>query len=185
LTANIFTYGSLMFERVWQRVVRGRYGHHRAVLKGWRRLSIRGREYPGAIPGAGWIEGVLWLRVSASDVGRLDRFEGVEYSRTACTVEGTGPSGAIKAYIYRFRDAHCHRLMERPWDAAAFERIGVWRFLRQYPGFSTETLIPPAGRRPESTDRFRLRTHKLRYLGDSITRRGARNRELQRRGALI
>jgi gamma-glutamylcyclotransferase (GGCT)/AIG2-like uncharacterized protein YtfP len=177
LTANIFTYGSLMFERVWQRVVRGRYGHHRAIVKGWRRLCIRGRDYPGAIPGPGRIEGVLWLRVSASDVGRLDRFEGAEYSRTACTVEGPGPSGASVAYIYRFRDALSHRLLERPWDAPAFERIGLWRFLRQYPGFSTEALIPPAGRRPESTGRFRLRTQKFRHLGDAITQRGARNRE--------
>jgi gamma-glutamylcyclotransferase (GGCT)/AIG2-like uncharacterized protein YtfP len=136
MTANIFTYGSLMFDSVWERVARGRYARQAAVLRGWRRLSIRGRDYPGAIPGPGSIEGVLWCRVSASDVARLDRFEGTEYIRVPCTLEGPGVTGRIEAHVYRFRDEHRHRLVERPWDAAAFERRGLGPFIRRYPGFS-------------------------------------------------
>ena len=38
---NVFTYGSLMYEAVWTRVVRGQYASVRARLAGFRRLAIR------------------------------------------------------------------------------------------------------------------------------------------------
>ena len=36
---NVFTYGSLMYEAVWTRVVRGQYASVRARLAGFRRMS--------------------------------------------------------------------------------------------------------------------------------------------------
>ena len=51
-SVNVFTYGSLMYEAVWSRVVRGQYPWVAARLPGFRRLAIRDAAYPAVVPGA-------------------------------------------------------------------------------------------------------------------------------------
>jgi gamma-glutamylcyclotransferase (GGCT)/AIG2-like uncharacterized protein YtfP len=46
---NVFTYGSLMFDAVWSRVVRGHYRSAEAILSGYRMLSIREESFPAMI----------------------------------------------------------------------------------------------------------------------------------------
>ena len=76
---NIFTYGSLMFERVWTVVVAGTYRKTNARLFGYQRRKIRGEAYPALVPGTAddWVDGVVYLDVGQRDAVRLDRFEGV------------------------------------------------------------------------------------------------------------
>jgi gamma-glutamylcyclotransferase (GGCT)/AIG2-like uncharacterized protein YtfP len=86
---NIFTYGSLMFERVWTVVVAGTYRKTNARLLGYQRRKIRGEAYPALVPGAAddQVDGVVYLDVGQRDAVRLDRFEGAFYSkkkRAAC-----------------------------------------------------------------------------------------------------
>lgn len=79
---HIFTYGSLMFSEIWQRVVSGDYRSAPALAHGYARYAVLGATYPGMIarPGAA-VEGVLYVDVSAQDVAALDLFEGGEYRR--------------------------------------------------------------------------------------------------------
>jgi gamma-glutamylcyclotransferase (GGCT)/AIG2-like uncharacterized protein YtfP len=192
---DIFTYGSLMFGAVWRQVVSGRYRRVPARLKGWRRLSIRDRDYPAAIPGRGAIEGILWRRVRPSDVERLDRFEGDEYIRVPCTVEVPGPQDRVGAHVYQFRSAGASRLTERPWDPARFERIALRRFLSRFSGFQRMDARSPRGRHRNGG---RLMTGAAGPGGPRCTpagrrsrgpfhrringRRGARNKALRSRG---
>ena len=58
---SIFTYGSLMFAPVWQRIVSGHYASCPAILTDYQRLAVKNEEYPVAIPAMGHhIEGVLY-----------------------------------------------------------------------------------------------------------------------------
>jgi len=82
MSAHVFTYGSLMFPEVWQRVVRGDYRSAPAVLDGHARFALAGETYPGAIARSGAIvAGIVYFDVSDADVAALDAFEGSQYRR--------------------------------------------------------------------------------------------------------
>lgn len=58
-----------------------------AVLEGYRRVLVRGRSYPVALPRRGHrIDGVLARGLSAANFSRLTRFEGDEYQPIECAV---------------------------------------------------------------------------------------------------
>ena len=51
MSVHIFTYGSLMFDGVWSKVVDGIYEKVGARLYGYQRRKIRGEIYPTVLPG--------------------------------------------------------------------------------------------------------------------------------------
>lgn len=126
---NVFTYGSLMFDQVWSRVVRGSYRRAAAVLPGHERRAVRGETYPGVIaaPGAS-VSGVVYFSVDDSDLARLDDFEGQPYERRSVVLDLDGE--ALPAEVYLIRDPG--RLEPGPWDVARFERAGIFEFLSGY-----------------------------------------------------
>lgn len=129
-TSHVFTYGSLMFDAVWSRVVAGRYAALAARVDGLRRHAVRGETYPGAVraPGAS-IEGRLYLDVDAADVLRLDAFEGPDYQRVvvpAVTADGATVDAGV--YLYLPTD----RLLDADWDVEGFARDGIVRFMRAF-----------------------------------------------------
>ena len=67
---NIFVYGSLMFDSVWNRVVTGSYSKIEGQLFGYSRFTIKGEHYPGLIEKPGTVDGVIWLDVSDTDIAR-------------------------------------------------------------------------------------------------------------------
>ncbi|HEX8884050.1 MAG TPA: gamma-glutamylcyclotransferase family protein, partial [Noviherbaspirillum sp.] len=77
MSANVFTYGSLMFAEVWQPLVSGRYPSGPAVLAGYRRFAVPGVTYPGIVAAPGQeVAGLLYRDVAPDDLARLDLFEG-------------------------------------------------------------------------------------------------------------
>ena len=127
MSAHVFTYGSLMFPDVWERVVRGTYRNAPARLDGHARFEIAGETYPGMIVRAGAaVEGVLYFDVSPADIAALDAFEGSEYRRT--TVKVTLASGeAVEAGTYLYLLPQ--KLSESPWLPEAFQ---MERFIGSY-----------------------------------------------------
>ena len=128
---NLFTYGSLMFDEVWQRVVRGQYRSSIETLRGYARHQVRDEDYPAVIraPGAeALLQGRLWWDVDAADVARLDAFEGEDYERISVTTESGAQAGL---YLYR----RSGRVLQAEWDPKHFERETMARFLARYPGF--------------------------------------------------
>lgn len=102
MSSHIFTYGSLMFPQVWERVVRGRYRSARAVLADYARFVIVDETYPGMVAQeGGQVEGVVYFDVEREDVAALDAFEGMDYRRDKVTVTiEAGESIAAHTYIY-------------------------------------------------------------------------------------
>ncbi len=126
MTEHIFTYGSLMFDSVWRRVVQGIYEKSGARVFGYRRRRIHGEVYPAAIPGmcADGVDGIVYLNVSEEDLRRLDEFEGLCYRRqvTECQL----PEGnTVRASFYVFRDEYSYLIADEDWDAEWFaDEIG-------------------------------------------------------------
>jgi gamma-glutamylcyclotransferase (GGCT)/AIG2-like uncharacterized protein YtfP len=127
MTMCIFTYGSLMFPRVWLRVVRGSYRSEPAVAHGFARFAIAGETYPGMVPRDGEsVAGVLYYDVSAPDIAALDAFEGEEYRRVAISVRtALGADLEVGTYLY----LRPEKLTESPWIPAAFQ---MERFIGSY-----------------------------------------------------
>jgi len=127
MSIHVFTYGSLMFPDVWQRVVRGDYRSAPARLDGHARFEITGETYPGMIPHpAARVEGVLYFDVLPADVAALDAFEGSEYRRDSVRVVlASGEAVEAGTYIY----LRPEKLSGSPWLPEAFQMA---RFIGTY-----------------------------------------------------
>lgn len=127
MTSNVFTYGSLMFDAVWTRVVDGVYRKVDGLLRDHARHAVDGQDYPGMVfrPNA-QVEGVVWCDVEAADLDRLDRFEGDDYRRdTVSVVCADGMTRLCGAYVYLPEG----RLTDAPWNPESF---AMERFLATY-----------------------------------------------------
>jgi gamma-glutamylcyclotransferase (GGCT)/AIG2-like uncharacterized protein YtfP len=128
--ANVFTYGSLMFPAVWQRVVRGTYRSELGTIHGFRRLAVRDKEHPALViaKGGAPIEGRVYFDVSDEDIARLDHFETHRYARVSVAVTVDGKPLAADAYLALNHE----ELADVDWDVAKFEREGLPKFMDSY-----------------------------------------------------
>jgi gamma-glutamylcyclotransferase (GGCT)/AIG2-like uncharacterized protein YtfP len=133
---NIFTYGSLMFERVWTVVVAGTYRKTNARLFGYQRRKIRGEAYPALVPGTAddRVDGVVYLDVGQRDAVRLDRFEGSYYTKKKerCSL----PDGSrISTWVYVFKEKFADIVDPQIWDPEWFEKNDIHTFMTSYQGY--------------------------------------------------
>lgn len=123
----LFTYGSLMFRDVWERVVTGRYECAVGVVREHARYLVRDMTYPGMIAQSdACVEGIVYFDISDSDMAALDAFEGEAYQRTSVTVE-LEEGRRIEAQTYLFCDFA--ELSGQAWEPERFE---MQRFLQAY-----------------------------------------------------
>ncbi|GAB3545099.1 hypothetical protein GCM10027343_21040 [Noviherbaspirillum agri] len=119
MPCHIFTYGSLMFAPVWERVVQGKYRSEPARLDNHARFAIIGETYPGmvALDGAS-VAGMVYFDVSDMDVAALDAFEGNAYRREQVLValESSEPVMA-GTFIYLLPG----KLSQSPWLPETFQ----------------------------------------------------------------
>ncbi len=130
---NVFTYGSLMYPQVWDRVVRGRYRSADARLAGFRRRALTDATYPAAVPEPGAsIPGRVYFDVTADDLARLDAFEAAEYRRDEVEVQVDAQAGPlpVRAQVYVYLVAS--RLAPRDWDVRGFERDHLADFAQRH-----------------------------------------------------
>lgn len=127
MTVHVFTYGSLMFPQVWERVVRGRYRSARGTLAGFARYAIEGETYPGMVAEAGaQVKGVLYFDVGPEDLAALDAFEGIEYRRDKVAVRAeSGERVEAHTYVYLLPA----RFSGAPWNPDEFQ---MERFIGSY-----------------------------------------------------
>lgn len=125
--SHVFTYGSLMFERIWRRVVRGNYVSAPAVAGGFARYAIIDQTYPGMVPQEGSsVTGMLYFDVAPEDIVALDAFEGDEYRRASIPVRlASGDTVQADTYIY----LPTEKLSKSSWQPEAFQ---MERFIGSY-----------------------------------------------------
>ena len=125
-SANVFTYGSLMYPQVWERVVRAGYRSAPAALDGFRRHALAGASYPGVVEQTGGrVIGRVYFNVLADDLARLDAFESTEYRRdevnlTMLDTPVPQASQPVRAQVYVYLNQA--RLLPLEWDQGRFER---------------------------------------------------------------
>ena len=137
MASHVFTYGSLMFPQVWERVVRGRYRSARCTLSGFARYAIKGETYPGMVAEAGArVEGVVYFDVDKDDLAALDAFEGIEYRRDKVSVvTESGEKVDACTYIYLLPG----RFSGAPWNPQEFQ---MERFIGSYCAAYEEKIRP-------------------------------------------
>lgn len=120
-TINVFTYGSLMYADIFEKVTGCLPVSLPATARNWQRHGLANRTYPGAMPSRldkAVIEGVLWLDLSQAALSALDDFEGHEYCRTE--IELIAANGlAHRAYIYEWL---LHDQVRGDWKVEDFEK---------------------------------------------------------------
>ena len=133
---HVFTYGSLMYEPIWNMVVKGAYEKSTATISGYIRRGVIGEDYPALLrqTGSAITAGILYFYVSEADLCRLDEFEGHYYARKQEPVMVENGS-TFSAEVYIFKDRYLHLLSENEWDLAQFETVGMKRFIHDYAGF--------------------------------------------------
>jgi len=132
--AHIFTYGSLMFEEVWSRLVKGAYTRAPALLEGYTRRCVKNEEYPVVFEANESVKGVLYYDVEPYDIARLDAFEGEYYERKSILLHN-----CVDAEVYVLKQAYFDIIDDRKWDEEAFAQEGIKRFCESYKGFMTST----------------------------------------------
>lgn len=119
MSTHLFTYGSLMFAPVWERVI----GAHRrsvpACLFGYARFTVRGEPYPGIIPDPGaQVHGRVYLDLDLESLAALDHFEGAEYARTeVAVILADGATCSAQTYVYLYPD----KLSDSDWEPERFD----------------------------------------------------------------
>jgi len=133
---TVFTYGSLMFAPVWQRIVTGHYASASAALEGYQRRAVKEEEYPAIFPAnkSHQVSGILYFAVSDCDLIRLDAFEGEYYQRTTVNVQMKNTTVVAQAYV--LHPAFYSILSNQEWSAEAFAREGMNEFIEKYKGFA-------------------------------------------------
>ena len=128
--AHIFTYGSLMFHQVWSLVVEGNYGSTEATLKGYDRKGARGEVFPVLFPSSlhSQVHGIVYYDISASDLVRLDDFEGEYFFRTKEQVI-TEKMGLISAYVYVLKEEYYGIISHQEWNAEHFKTADLHLFI--------------------------------------------------------
>jgi gamma-glutamylcyclotransferase (GGCT)/AIG2-like uncharacterized protein YtfP len=119
MSRNIFTYGSLMYPQVWQRVVQGHYDCTVAIVSDFARYGIVGEIYPAMIAQEGAsVSGIVYFDVDGHDIAILDAFESTDYRRNTVQAKlQTGEIQAVEAYIYVDKS----RLSNKPWQPETFQ----------------------------------------------------------------
>lgn len=133
---NVFTYGSLMFPEVWQRVTGRSAVGEPASLSGFEARCLRDVSYPMLIPVPGAeTPGILYRSVDPDALERLDLFEGEEYRRIRVTVAPRALC-AVPAEVYTSARTDDSAILPVVWDPIIFARIHLARFLQDYGGFA-------------------------------------------------
>lgn len=132
---HVFTYGSLMFADVFERIVHQRYDHERAQVRHFKRTAMRDQTYPAVLPGyhPRPLAGVVYLNVSGRDLRRLDIFEGDYYQRQSALVLLCDTRQWVHADLYVLKPRYRHLASRREWSAERFQRYHLQKFIRRYP----------------------------------------------------
>ncbi|MEM6328720.1 MAG: gamma-glutamylcyclotransferase family protein [Planctomycetota bacterium] len=130
---DLFTYGTLQLEEVWQRIAGVAATTMPARAEGYAVYRVAGHDFPGMIaqPGA-TAAGVVYLGVDTPAIARLDAYEGDSYTRQhVIATGGDGRQRPCAAYI--IPPQHAGLLTDEPWTCEGYRAAGgLERFLQRF-----------------------------------------------------
>ena len=127
---NLFTYGTLVFPEVWQRIAVREAVAEPAVLAGFAIYRVRGAVFPGIVreDSLDGVQGVLYRDLDDDTVFELDAYESDFYLREAVTVV-TDAGEAVGCQVYVVPDFRRDMLTDETWDAKWFAEHKLEKYL--------------------------------------------------------
>lgn len=127
-TEHLYTYGTLQVPAIIEHIVGRPLTGVPARLDGYARFRVNGRVYPAIVEAAGGeVPGVLYAGLEATELERLDFYEGGLYERREVSVWAAGV--VQRAATYVLRPELRHELSDEPWDFAGFLRDHLNEYL--------------------------------------------------------
>lgn len=125
---HLYAYGTLQVGAIFAQIVGRTIESRPATLAGYVRYRISDRVYPAIVEAASSeVPGVVYLGLTASELTRLDLYEGHLYQRREVRVwQG---DGTLLVETYVLRPEHRHRLSSEAWDLERFEREHLASYL--------------------------------------------------------
>jgi gamma-glutamylcyclotransferase (GGCT)/AIG2-like uncharacterized protein YtfP len=115
--SNLFVYGTLLSKDIWKSIVSGDYAFDSAVLEGFARKKVKGKNYPGLIEQNGsTVEGRIYYDISEEDFVKLDAYEGEEYRRIKVPVFLASGKNT-ECFTYAFKREYFDKLTKNDWSA--------------------------------------------------------------------
>ena len=127
--ARVFAYGTLEFSELLEAVAGRVFPRADAVLDGYARYALFGRNYPGLVaePGAK-THGTLLTGIDAESLLRIDEFEDDFYERRSLPVVAN-TTQLVEAYVYVIPERHRAVVSNEPWSPQDFERLHLADYL--------------------------------------------------------
>ncbi len=114
----LFAYGTLMFPEVQRAVIGREPPMKEAILRGYKRLRVKGQNYPGIIESANSVvRGRLLQGLTEEELLRIDEYEGEEYERTTAIIQTA--KGPVDAFVYVIKGQYRHILSDEEWQITA------------------------------------------------------------------
>jgi len=129
---HLFTYGTLMFPKIWMRVVGRDFQSQPAVVRGYAAYRAQGELFPVMVPAGDdeTVAGLVYFDVDDEAVAVLDEFESDLYERrdVDAVLEDGQP---LLCGTYVLAKEHRGLASSERWDAAWFEREAMGEYLRR------------------------------------------------------
>ncbi|HHO47622.1 MAG TPA: gamma-glutamylcyclotransferase [Desulfobacteraceae bacterium] len=140
---NLFVYGILLSEDIFVAASGCRRTGAPCILKGYRRLRVRGEFFPGILPAPGSsVKGLFYPDIPPTAWTRLDRFEGGMFRRQQVEIE-LAQGGFDRAFVYVVRPEFNHCLEPLEWDLDEFLFRGHRRVAGLVPRLLTSRKYNP------------------------------------------
>lgn len=127
---NLFTYGTLMFPEVWQRISIGEFPSQPATLRGYAMYRVKDAVYPGIILSEtpAEVQGFVYADLDEDTLFELDTYESSFYERLPVMV--TIASGEdLECHAYIVPKSRRDLLTTEAWDREWFRLHELDRYL--------------------------------------------------------
>lgn len=127
---HLFTYGTLMFPEVWQRISIEIFPGQPAVVRGYSIYRVKDAVYPGIIAGEpeNEVQGMIYFDLDDDTLFELDTYESSFYERLP--VKAVTPNGEeLDCHAYVVPASRRDLLTSESWDAEWFRAHELDKYL--------------------------------------------------------
>lgn len=128
---HLFTYGTLVFPEVWQRIAVREATAERATLCGFAIYRVKDAIFPGIVRAGEMdrVSGMLYRDLDDDTLFELDAYESDFYQRLAVSVV-TEEGELVECQSYLVPDSRRDMLTDEPWDAQWFAEHKLAKYLK-------------------------------------------------------
>lgn len=127
---HLFTYGTLTFPEVWDRISIGMFPSRPAILRGYSMFRVKDAVYPGIIRSdtGSEVHGVLYDDLDEDTLFELDTYESSFYDRLPVKVVVENDA-EVECHAYVVPDSRKDLLTNESWDKEWFRAHELQRYL--------------------------------------------------------